>query len=85
MLLGSGERYDLLILDLEVPYIFEIQLCNQLQTFYPTLPILIYSFQPDNPQTINFCQNYRFLEKNEDPASLKEMVAALLQQKVNNT
>lgn len=76
--LGGGERFDLLILDLEVPYVVEANLLPQLQTFYPTLPILIHSFQPDNPQALATCHNAIFLEKNEDPAQLKATVAALL-------
>jgi len=77
--LGGGEKFDLLILDLEVPYVVEANLLPQLQTFYPSLAILIHAFQPDNPQSLAAWQNAVFLEKNEDPARLKETVAALLQ------
>ncbi|MGQ9922136.1 MAG: response regulator [Desulfobacca sp.] len=76
--LAGEERFDLLILDLEVPYVVEADLFPQLQTFYPALPILIHSFQPDNPQALAAYHKAIFLEKNEDPARLKETVAALL-------
>jgi DNA-binding response OmpR family regulator len=77
--LASGERPDLLILDLEVPFVFEADLLTQLHTFYPTLPILIHSFPPDNPQVLTTCQPAVFLEKNEDPGHLKAQVLAMLQ------
>ncbi len=79
--LGGGEKFDLLILDLEVPYVVEANLLTQLQTFYPTLPLLIHSFQPDNPQALAAYHNAIFLEKNEDPAQLKKTVAALLKKR----
>ncbi len=79
--LGGGEKFDLLILDLEVPYVFEADLLTQLQTFYPHLPVLIHSFQPENPQTLASLHHAVFLEKDENPVRLKETVAVLLQTK----
>jgi DNA-binding NtrC family response regulator len=77
-LLAQGEILDLLILDLEIPYVAEVNLLNQLKGLYPTLPVVIHSFQPENPQEIGTVNAVAFLEKTEDPHQLKATIAALV-------
>lgn len=77
-LLAHGEIPDLLILDLEIPYLAEVQLLQQLRTHYPALPVLIYSFQPEDPQEFPVGPGVFFLEKADDPHRLKDTIASLL-------
>ncbi len=77
--LAQGVAPDLLILDLEIPYADELKLLAQLKHLYPSLPILIHSFQPENPQELVLGNTMAFLEKTEDPQQLKATVAALMQ------
>ncbi len=77
-LLAQGEIPDLLILDLEIPYITEVNLLEQLQATHPTLPVIIHSFQPDNPQEFTLPNTVAFLEKAEDPDQLKTTIAGLV-------
>jgi DNA-binding NtrC family response regulator len=78
-ILAQGEIPDLLILDLEIPYVAEIKLLEQLQGLYPALPVIIHSFQPENPQEFVMDNAVAFLEKAEDPNQLKTTIAALVQ------
>lgn len=77
-MLAHGEMPNLLILDLEIPYLAEVRLLEQLRSLYPTLPVLIYSFQPDDPQEFPQGPGMFFLEKAEDPHRLKDAIASLL-------
>jgi DNA-binding NarL/FixJ family response regulator len=77
-LLAQGAMPDLLILDLEIPYAAELKLLEQLQALYPTLPVLIHSFQPENPQELILSKAMAFLEKTEDPHQLKATIAELM-------
>jgi len=77
-LLASGPRPDLLILDLEVPFLSETELLLQLRTFYPTVLTLIYSFPPETPLPAMLWPNAVFLEKGDNPGCLKAAVAELL-------
>jgi DNA-binding NtrC family response regulator len=77
-LLARGGIPDLLILDLEIPYVAEVNLLEQLNNLYPNLPVLIHSFQPENPQEFITGNAVAFLEKAEDPNHLKTTIAALV-------
>jgi DNA-binding NtrC family response regulator len=77
-LLAQGAMPDLLILDLEIPYAAELKLLEQLQALYPTLPVLIHSFQPEDPQELILSKAMAFLEKTEDPHQLKATIAELM-------
>lgn len=77
-LLAHGEIPSLLIIDLEIPYLAEVQLLQRLRSLYPTLPILIYSFQPEDPQEFPDGPGVFFLEKAADPHRLKDTIATLL-------
>jgi DNA-binding NtrC family response regulator len=77
-LLAQGDIPDLLILDLEIPYMAEFNLLQHLQSNYPALPVIIHSFQPDNPREFITDNTVAFLEKAEDPHLLKTTIAALV-------
>jgi DNA-binding NtrC family response regulator len=77
-LLAQGKIPDLLILDLEIPYLTEVNLLEQLQATHPTLPIIIHSFQPENPNEFIMPNTVAFLEKAADPNQLKTTIAALV-------
>lgn len=77
--LGHGELPHLLILDLEIPYLAEVNLLESLKKTYPSLPIIIHSFQPENPIDFIAANAAAFLEKSEDPHQLKQTIAALVQ------
>ena len=77
--LGDGELPHLLILDLEIPYLAEVNLLESLKKNYPSLPVIIHSFQPENPREFIAANAVAFLEKSEDPHQLKQTIAALVQ------
>jgi two-component system response regulator MprA len=78
-LLGCGDIPDLLILDLEIPFLTEANLLESLKNTYPSLPVIIHSFQPENPNEFLGTGAVAFLEKSEDPYQLKQTIAALVQ------
>ena len=67
---------DLLILDLDLPYITEFKVFEFLQEKMPSLPVVIHSFQPESAEHLPGAAT--FLEKREDTNLLKEVVAELL-------
>jgi len=67
---------DLLILDLELPYVAELKVLELLQEKLPSLPVVIHSFPPETDS--NLPEAAKFLEKKEDTNLLKEVVAELL-------
>jgi DNA-binding NtrC family response regulator len=77
-LLARGEIPDVLILDLEIPYVTEVNLLEGLKGKYPSLPVIIHSFQPENPRELIAAEAAAFLEKAEDPQQLKTTIAALV-------
>jgi two-component system response regulator MprA len=78
-LLGCGDIPDLLILDLEIPFLTEADLLESLKNTYPSLPVIIHSFQPEDPREFLGTGAVAFLEKSEDPYQLKQTIAALVQ------
>ena len=75
-LLNGPNPPDLLILDLELPYLTELKVLEILQERLPSLPVVIHHFQPDAEQHLPGAA--AFLEKREDTHLLKEVVAELL-------
>lgn len=75
MLYGQNPP-DLLILDLELPYVTELKVLELLQEKLPSLPVVIHSFPLDSEQQVPGAA--AFLEKREDTNLLKEVVAELL-------
>ncbi len=78
-MLNSQNPPALLILDLELPYLNELQVLGVLQEKLPLLPVLIHSFLPESEQHLPPAT--AFLEKREDTNLLKEVVAELLGKK----
>jgi len=67
---------DLLILDLELPYVTELKVLELLHEQLPSLPVVIHSFPPESERHLP--EAAVFLEKKEDTDLLKEVVAELL-------
>lgn len=75
-MLNNQNPPDLLILDLDLPYLTELRVLELLQERLPSLPVLIHSFLPEADQHLPVTA--AFLEKKEDTNLLKEVVAELL-------
>ncbi len=75
-LLNGENPPDLLILDLELPYLTELKVLEILQERLPSLPVVIHCFQPESDQHLPGAA--ALLEKREDTHLLKEVVAELL-------
>lgn len=75
-LLNGGTLPDLLILDLELPFVSELKVLELLHEKLPSLPVLIHSFPPESGQ--DWPEAAAFLEKKGDTHLLKEVVAELL-------
>lgn len=77
--LARGEIPDLLILDFDLPFLAEVQLLEKLKQNLPNLPVIIHSFQLEEPSSAGMPAATVFLEKAEDPNRLKNAIAALVQ------
>jgi CheY-like chemotaxis protein len=75
-MLNGQNQPDLLILDLELPYVTELKVLELLQEKLPSLPVVIHSFLPEAESHLP--EATTFLEKREDTNLLKEVVAELL-------
>lgn len=76
--LNGREPPHLLILDLEIPYLEEVEALPQLRGRPAQLPVIIHSFPPDAPDGPQALPVAAFLEKKEDTDRLKELVAQVL-------
>uniref|UniRef100_A0A7V4LCA4 Response regulator n=1 Tax=Desulfobacca acetoxidans TaxID=60893 RepID=A0A7V4LCA4_9BACT len=74
----GGDPPHLLILDLEIPYVEE--LVDKIQRSYsaPPVPLIVHSFREKIADESWLAHAAAFLEKREDPAHLKEVVAEVL-------
>jgi DNA-binding NtrC family response regulator len=77
-LLESREPPHLLILDLEIPYLDELEIWDRLKDHQPPLPVVIHTFLPEYPTRLSFPQAAAFLEKQGDTDHLKAVVAEVL-------
>lgn len=77
-LLNGSAPPDLLILDLEIPYLEELAEQAHLQDQGLPVPLIVHSFGDDSPSGAHLPKAAAFLEKTEDPARLKEVVAEVL-------
>ncbi len=77
-ILKGSDPPDLLILDLEIPYLEDLEKQALFQEQNPRVPLIIHSFAEDIPGRANLANATAFLEKNEDPARLKAVVAEVL-------
>jgi DNA-binding NtrC family response regulator len=69
---------DLLILDLEIPYVGEVGLLRKLGQLMPELPVIIHSFSPEEGGPFMSVPMAAFLEKSENTDRLKTMVRDVL-------
>lgn len=68
----------LLILDLEIPYLDEPELWARLKDRQPPLPVVIHSFLPEYPTNLTLPIAAAFLEKKGDTDQLKAVVAEVI-------
>jgi DNA-binding NtrC family response regulator len=76
--LSGGDPPHLLILDLEIPYMEELG--DKIRKHHPVphVPLIVHSFQEESAAETWLTHAAAFLEKKEDPAHLKEVVAEVL-------
>ncbi len=76
--LNSEEPPDLLIIDLEIPYLEELQESALFKEGEPPLPLIIYSFERDYPPDFLTSRAALFLEKMENTDRLKAAVGEVI-------
>ncbi len=76
--LGGAEPPHLLILDLEIPYLDELEVWDRLKDRQPPLPVIIHSFLPEYPTQLTVPLAAAFLEKKGDTDELKAVVAEVI-------
>ena len=69
----------LLILDLEIPYLDELEVWARLKDRQPPLPVVIHSFLPEYPTNLTLPIAAAFLEKKGDTDRLKAVVAEVIE------
>lgn len=79
-LLCGDEPPHLLILDLEIPYLDELEIWVLLKDRRPPLPVVIHTFLPEYPEHLTVPLAAAFLEKKGDTDELKAIVADLIRQ-----
>lgn len=78
---AGAEPPQLLILDLEIPYLDETELWERLQACQPPVPVVIHTFLPEYPTHLTVPLAAAFLEKRGDTDQLKAVVAEVLGKK----
>ncbi len=68
----------LVILDLEIPYLDELEIWTRLQDRQPPLPVVIHTFLPEFPTQLTVPLAAAFLEKKGDTDELKAVVAEVI-------
>lgn len=76
--LDSDDPPHLLILDLEIPYLDELEIWARLKDRQPPLPVVIHSFLPEFPTQLTVPLAAAFLEKKGDTDELKAVVAEVI-------
>ena len=76
--IDSDDPPQLLILDLEIPYLDEPEVWARLQDRQPPLPVVIHSFLPEYPTNLSLPISAAFLEKKGDTDRLKTVVAEVI-------
>ena len=79
--LAGPEAPDLLILDLEIPYLDEMAVWARLREQEPAIPVLIHSFVADDRTHLTETAAVTFLEKKGDPELLKAAVVDAIAQR----
>jgi len=70
---------DLLILDLEVPYVVELEVLARLRERRPLVPVVIHTFMPATANHLSAPPAAAFLEKKGDTEHLKAVVADVIE------
>lgn len=77
-LICSDDPPHLLILDLEIPYLDELEIWTRLKDRQPPLPVVIHTFLPEYPTHLTVPLAAAFLEKKGDTDELKAVVAEVI-------
>ena len=67
-----------MILDLEIPYLDELEIWTRLKDRQPPLPVVIHTFLPEYPTHLTVPLAAAFLEKKGDTDELKAVVAEVI-------
>ncbi len=78
MIIHGKEPPDLLILDLEIPYVDDLEILARAQDQRPPLPVVIHTFLPESTDPPNGPKAEAFLEKRGDTDFLKAVVAEVI-------
>jgi len=78
MRLNGEDPPDLLILDLEVPYVMELEVLARLKNRKPAVPVVIHSFLPESANHNGAPMAAAFLEKKGDTDLLKTVVGEVI-------
>lgn len=78
VVLNGDDPPHLLILDLEIPYLEDLVEMAHFREGEPTLPLIIFSFLPEETEDRAVPQAAAFLEKKEDTDRLKAVVAEVI-------
>ncbi len=76
--IDGREPPHLLILDLEIPYLEELEIWSRIQDCQPALPVVVHSFLPEYPTNLTVPLAAAFLEKKGDTDELKAVVAEVI-------
>ncbi len=77
-ILDGDDPPHLLILDLETPYLDELEIWSFLKDRQPPLPLIIHTFLPEYPTQLTVPLAAAFLEKKGDTDELKAVVAEVI-------
>ncbi len=77
-LICSDEPPHLVILDLDIPYLDELEIWTRLKDRQPPLPVVIHTFLPEYPTQLTVPLAAAFLEKKGDTDELKAVVAEVI-------
>jgi DNA-binding NtrC family response regulator len=77
-IIEGNDPPQLLILDLEIPYLDELQVWARLQDYRPPLPVVIHTLLPEYPTHVTVPMAVTFLEKKGDTDQLKSVVAEVI-------
>jgi two-component system response regulator MprA len=77
LMINSGNPPNLIILDLEIPYLDDLVEMAHFRDSEPSVPLIIFSFLPEEDDRA-LPKAAAFLEKKEDTDHLKEVVAEVI-------
>jgi CheY-like chemotaxis protein len=77
--LNGEDPPQLLILDLEIPYLEELPVWERLKDCQPPLPVVVHTFLPEYPTNLTLPLAAVFLEKKGDTDLLKSVVAEVIE------